>query len=398
MSDLPVPPQIIHVDDDEDVRDQAREYLQKEEIPSWGRPTVTSVAAFSDALGELETRRCDLIILDVRLGGHDPEDAPPDEEEGLRTLAAIRSRRFVPIVFWTGLPGKVGHLAGPVVRVVDKGAADPLGSLLEAVRASFATRLPLVNRSLIRLIEDEQRRYMWDFVAQHWEELEADGDHLGVACLLAQRLGRSLSGPGIRGLAATLGHLGENEPDEGKIHAAEMYITPPIEGSSHGVADLLRDGSEAESVRWWLILTPSCDLETRHGKRKAEGVLLAPCLPLREHPDVQALSRADNAGNRQKVKALLSQATDGQRDRYLFLPAAPAIPDLVVDFQMLRSVSGDGLDAMERVASLASPFAEAVISRFVRYFGRVGTADLDAAALLEGVRQSLRNSAAERDN
>ncbi len=382
MSDLAIPPQILHVDDDEEARDQASEYLEKEEIGGWGQPAITSLGVFGDALRLLELRRFDLMILDVRLGGHGPEDEPPDEEEGVRTLSEIRSRRFLPVVFWTGLPGKVDHLADPLVRVVDKGRPDPLGSLLEAVVASFETRLPLVNRSLVRLIEDEQRRYMWEFVAQHWAELEADGDHLGVAYLLARRLGRSLSGPGIRRLALALGDTGEAGSSGDTIHPAEMYIAPPLDGTGAGVADLVRESGTPAEARWWLVITPSCDLE----HNKAEGVILAPCLPLAEHPDVLALKERDNGENRSRVKALLGHATDGQRDRYLFLPAAPSIPNLVADFQMLQSVSREQLDAMSRVASLVSPFAEAAVGRFVRYFGRVGTDDLDA----EGMMQALR--------
>ena len=62
------------------------------------------------------------------------------------------------------------------------------------------------------------------------------------------------------------------------------------------------------------------------------------------------------------------------------------MPNLVVDFQRLENVARAELDNMTRIASLVSPFAEAAVSRFVRYFGRVGTDDLDVDMLLEGLR------------
>ena len=91
------------------------------------------------------------------------------------------------------------------MHVLEKGQLD---ALLQSVRDLFATRLPALNRALRHLIEDEQRRYMWDFVATHWDELRADGDDMALAYLLARRLGRSLSGPGIERVAAELGGAG----------------------------------------------------------------------------------------------------------------------------------------------------------------------------------------------
>jgi CheY-like chemotaxis protein len=387
VSEPPVPARILHVDDDREYRERARDYLEGEELPGWGTPLVRSLDSFSEALATLESGRFDLVILDVRLGGHDQTAAPPAEEAGVRTLEEIRARRFVPVVFWTGLPGKVAQLSGPLVRVVAK--TDGPQRLGEVVRELFDTGLPAVNRALLALVEDEQRRYMWDFVARHWDELRVDGDPLALAYLLARRLGRSLSGPGIHRLAAALGDTAGKPPAENTIHPAEMYIVPPLEGTRPGVADLFCESPGTGDRDWWLMVTPSCDLE--HGK--AEGIVLAACRPLAGHPDVVAFRERENGSNRGKVRELLGHATSGQRDRYLFLPRAPAIPDLVADFQHLRSVSRPELDAMKRVASLASPFAEAAVSRFTRYFGRVGTGDLDVPFLLQALENPQPASA-----
>ena len=45
----------------------------------------------------------------------------------------------------------------------------------------FATRLPAVNRALIRHLETIQRDYMWDFVANHWEQFGDTSDHTSLA-------------------------------------------------------------------------------------------------------------------------------------------------------------------------------------------------------------------------
>jgi CheY-like chemotaxis protein len=362
-----IPPQILHVDDEPDMLEQVREYLEGESIEGWGRPTVHGISSFDEALQALEERRVDLLILDVRLGGHGQQDVAPDEEEGIRTLRQIRERRFVPVIFWTNLPGKVEDLEGPLVRIGNKTA--DLATLANSVRALFGTGLPNVNRALRHLIEDEQRRYMWDFVAEHWDELRSDGDPMGLAYLLVRRLGRSLAGPGMQYVADELGAGGPGAPAPGTIQAAEMYIVPPF-----------RDGQDA----WWFVLTPSCDLE--RPEKNAANVLLAACQHAADDPRIHGWIANESEATKRKVRELVSHKTGGQDDRWLYLPAAPTIPDLVVDFQRLRSVAHAEFSAMRRVGSLASPFAESAINRFGRYYGRVGTDDLDVDALMTRLR------------
>lgn len=390
MSDQLIPPQILHVDDDREALDDVRDFLQGEDIPGWGRPQVTGIQSFGDALSELEARRFDLMILDVRLGGHEEQDVPPDQEEGARTLEQIKERRFLPVIFWTGLPAKVEHLASPLVHVLEKGDLD---ALIATVRELFATRLPALNRALRHLIEDEQRHYMWEFVAEHWEELRADHDDMALAYLLVRRLGRSLSGPGIERVAAELGDAGPPPPPPNKIHAAEMYVVPPLEDTAPGVAELFCERSEEDDDRWWLVVTPSCDLE----HTKAEWVVLAACAPVADDSRLQKWWASESGGNTDKLRKLLDHDTGGQADRHLFLPKAPRIPDLVADFQRLRSVTRTELDGMERVASLVSPFAEAAVSRFTRYFGRVGTDDLDVDAIMVRLRDARPPEAEKGD-
>jgi CheY-like chemotaxis protein len=380
VSDQVIPAQILHVDDDREMLEQVAEYLEGQEVDGWGRPQVIGITSFDDALRTLEERRFDLVILDVRLGGHEEQDLWPREEEGVRTLGEIRQRRFVPVVFWTGLPGTVEHLAGALVRV--GGKDDDLANLGDAVRGLFGTGLPAVNRALRHLIEEEQRRYMWEFVAEHWDELRQDGDHTGLAYLLVRRLGRSLSGPGIHRVAAELGGGGPGAPIAGTIQAAEMYIVPPLPSTRAGVSEIMREEVDGET-RWWFVLTPSCDLEH---PEKLDRVLMAECRSASDDPRVADWLAQDSGNKKSKVRDLVSQKTGGQDDRWLFLPAAPTIPHLVVDFQRLRSLPTSELESMHRVGSLTSPFAEAAVNRFGRYYGRIGTDDLDVAALMAQLR------------
>ena len=58
----------------------------------------------------------------------------------------------------------------------------------------------------------------------------------------------------------------------------------------------------------------------------------------------------------------------------------------MVDFQQLVTLPREQMDGLERLASLDSPFAEALLARFARYFGRLGTPDLDLEVLVARLR------------
>ena len=89
---------------------------------------------------------------------------------------------------------------------------------------------------------------------------------------------------------------------------------------------------------------------------------------------------------RQLQALLRNNRQDNQSERFFFLPGALSLPDLVVDFQHLVTLQRGHMGELERLAPLDSPFAEALLARFTRYFGRLGTPDLDVAVLLQRLR------------
>jgi hypothetical protein len=152
--------------------------------------------------------------------------------------------------------------------------------------------------------------------------------------------------------------------------------------------DLLRDkqnGTEA----FWVVLTPSCDF----AQDKADHVIVAKCERLteldeyiswiRNHPN-EPSNTASAA-----IKNLIGNNRKGQAERYKFLPGTFFLPDLVVDFQQLRSLTKVAANALEAVASLDSPYAESLLASFARYFGRLGTPDLDKDLVLDRLKSAL---------
>lgn len=374
--------QLLFVDDDAETCRQVKEYLEGEVIADDGeRPRIETLTEFDHALQLLEARRFDLLILDVHLG---PYDQMREEEAGVKTLEAIQQRRFVPIVFYTGLPHLVQALQTPLIRVVEK--TQGLSRLLETVRSIFATRLPVVNRALIRHLETVQRDYMWSFVAQNWQQFGDTPDRTALAYLLARRLAVSLSGPGIRQLALDLGDPMGAAAVEGRAHPMQYYVMPPVEQSP--LAGDLYHGTIGNQTGHWALLTPSCDLVA--GREKARWVLLARCDPLTQQIEYQrwqtSLPQPSKTTDDNLHALLRNNRRDGQPERFYFLPGVLTLPDLIVDFQQLVTLPREQLNSMERLASLDSPFAESLLARFARYFGRLGTPDLDLERVVDRLK------------
>jgi CheY-like chemotaxis protein len=364
---------ILMVDDDASTCDLVREYLEGESLADpQDYMRVEVLTDFSAALEALEARRFDVLILDVRL---QTRGEVPEQEAGVAALDAIRKRRFVPVVFYPGLPHFVRHLQSPLVQVVEK--TRELPDLLEAVRSIFATHLPMVSRALLHHLEAVQRDYMWGFVAQNWEQLGDTPDRTALAYLLARRLAISLSGPGIHQLVRDLGGADEIGANKGHVHPMQYYIMPPVESAP--LSGDIYKGQIGEQNGYWVLLTPSCDLVT--GREKADLVLFGRCVLLSDQTEYQNWNNAlpqPSISIEKALKALLSNnRKDSQAERFHFLPGALSLPGLLVDFQQIAIVSQSMMKGLTRIASLDSPFAEAALNRFIRYFSRLGTPDLD---------------------
>jgi CheY-like chemotaxis protein len=375
------PWRVLAVDDESDVLGQIKEFLSGEEVDEFGSTvTIDTTTSFDEALEMLESTRYDLLILDVRIGSGDGNDS----EAGVRTLQRIRERRFLPVIFNTAIPGAVEGLKSPLVRVVEKTRG--VDALLEEVRDLFKTQLPEINRVLIEHVEAVQRDYMWDFVAPNWQTFGGSSDRSGLAHLLARRLALSLSGDGVEKLAARLGDS-EAVPSGGLVEPMRYYVLPPVEQTP--LAGDIYKGSIGEVSGEWVLLTPSCDLANE--PVKAEFVLLARCIPLEDQPEYETWhSKLPTPSSTvvDEIKRLLRNSRKkGQADRIFFLPAALTVPNLIIDFQQVEKLRADDLTKLDRIASLDSPFAEALIARFTRYFGRVGTPDLNVDAVMSRLRR-----------
>jgi CheY-like chemotaxis protein len=377
---MPSPWHVLFVDDDSEICKSAKEFLEADPINDAGECLLVETATdFDVTLSELEKRYFDMVVLDVKLdaGGVLKED------KGHDVLQSIKQRCFVPVIFYTAVPHLVRDIESkekPLIQVVEK--TEGLEQVLARIETVLATGIPSLNRALVRHLKVIQRDYMWGFVAEHWDQFGGTSDRTALAYLLARRMAMSLSGSGIRQLACDLGELGDIVTAEGRVHPMQYYVMPPVEASP--LAGDIYQGRIEEQDGYWVLVTPSCDLVT--GREKAEWVLFARCLLLAEQDEYKSWKESlpDTAPKIEgRLKLLLkNRRKRAQQDRFYFLPGAINLPDLVVDFQQLVVLAHEHLGELNRLTSLDDPFADAVLTQFTRFFGRLGTPDLELEAVL----------------
>ncbi|WKC44095.1 hypothetical protein [Pseudomonas veronii] len=361
------------VDDDEEILEMLKETFEAEGFLGDSIVSCVTAKSFKQALVLVENSSFDLLVLDLQ---DDAEDgAHPESYGGERILSSLKQHQFTPVVFHTGYAEKIRELESRFVRVVRKGAHEDLSA---AIKYSFDTKLP----SLIRYIREQQRKYLWD----HIESGEISPDDLNeegeVAYLLARRLASSMSSSSIRQFFNP-----QYNPGSEKIHPVEYYIYPPL-NSGVCLGDVFLDNERGE---YCLVINPECDF----AQNKVENVLLIRCVLLRDMPEfstVRDLVLASSDVSNTKKAELRGIMSDNRKlagmqpERYKFLPGTSFIPHLVADFQILSQVQLAELSTPARyvrVATVDTPFAEAIQAKFARYYGRFGVPDIDSEKLAE---------------
>lgn len=386
---------VLLVEDEEQVARTISESLERRPVTTNGEyATVECVVNFDEAFTQIEDRRYDLIILDIRdqaaaaqERARGAAEASGDEaipaDKGLELYEEIRHRRFLPIVFYSA----VAHLAQdkhdpPFVTVVSK-LEDVDNLLRQKIIDVFDSQLPLMNRSLAIHVDTVLRDFMIGFVEKRWSELSGSQHRSDLAYLMVRQLARSLDPTFVAELAGAAAL-----PPSAAVHPTRLYIMPPLGDSGTGdpirsTGDLIR----STAGEWFVLLTPTCDLVAHGGERRAEYVVVASCLPLTETDEYKAWQAAGRPESHGRLDRLIANNRQGQRDRYYFLPAAWGMPDLLVDLQRISYFKYDELAEFTHVATLDDPYAQSIIAQFGRYNGRVGTPDLDVTAVKERLRQ-----------
>lgn len=390
---------VLVVEDTEDYRVDAARELEGSDVAHGSPPRVVAVASFTEAAEYLIAGTVDVIVLDVR------DDAAHDDHAGEELLARIKETRFIPVVFYTAYASRVADLAtAPVIQVVGK--EEGTDTLVEAVRRSFDSHLPLAVRSLTDHVREVTREYLWEHMADQWSALE-HFDASEKTQLLVNRLARSLeltvAQAAVEGLQ---GPLGVALAAPSLWHPSRVYVIPPM-GTSDDTGDLLLNRATGA---YWLQLTPACDLAQakadRHLLVKAEPLLdVEPFkswkatatqwstleevpMPKGGFPKVENDRRKAVQSTEKTLRGACSEVLRGANDRYFHLPQFLTVPDLLLDMQKVYAPESSEVSGWERVASLAPPWPHVIVSRFNRQVGRFGFDDPDVGGVLERLRGS----------
>lgn len=369
--------QVVHVEDDPDMLRQMKEFLEDETF-NFGNLHVVDTNDFDKALALLAERKVDLVILDVYRGSPDQENSA-----GLSVLEKWRSIGFAPVILHTALPEKVEEHKSIFVRLVPK-EEKSLPRIKAEIEDLFTTNLPQIHRAMVDHLDGALRSYMWTFVPDHWEVIQPLACQSDFVRLLLRRLALEFT----KGVAPTIESLYPGsaavDPDPDKIHPVEYYVKPPI-GKDPQLGDVRKLSLEKDEALF-VTVWPSCDLVHRKGKCKVDRALCARARPIEEFPEHMKWSKQpSNTAKEELVELLENNRKGGQAERFHFLPAAWDIPAVVVDFDDLQHVAVGDLCKAPCLATVASPFAEAMATRFVRYLARIGTPDLDMDIVFKGL-------------
>lgn len=363
---------------------------------------VEGVKSFSEGSARVGRGECDIVVLDVHQDGVDIGSS--ESEAGIDVYHQITCARFVPVVFWTGYTHKVESLENePFVAVVEKSYDSDVPAKIDEILKS---RIVDDLRKLEDGLRIEIAKHMWDEIVPNWDEYrcgqEGESGISFVSALLLSRLSRFIDSKRMDVLYSK--------------HPGHRYIFPSV-SANFGPGDILFDYKE---WRWWVVLNPACDLVPRASKGaphsesqpKVDLVLCASAKPLREFREYSSWQSDQSKGKKKELEKFLTR-TEG---RYRYCPSFRLIPHLVVDLADTRvinwnslfdpkDIASSDLDRLVqdqvipedidrskefvRIASLASPFAEALVVQHSQYFGRVGVPDFDCASVINSLDDSV---------
>ena len=343
-----------------------------------------------------KSRDYHLLILDLYQG--------PATEGGVnlgeRVFEEIKASVFCPIVFYSGNVLSVKDMRSRVIGVVRKGEDNELEVLKSEILRLIKNGIPTLREKVHVAIDEEFRRFFWETIQKRNDIFKADEEDFSLGYLLLRNFADALSKDYIKAI------LEDSSIMDDKVHPMEFYIYPMEKAREFECGEIV---IHKENRDVFVILTPSCDFIKRKGKkRKAEHVLLAKTVLFTSTSEYKSLVDINNqiAENDKRIGELVREAkateelrakreeleqtkgkkissfkqlvNSGSSDRFFFLPGTPFIEDRVIDFQDKLTVSYESLfNDFERLAKLDNPYAQSMISSFIRYYNRIGFPDID---------------------
>lgn len=360
----------------EDDQEALKQYIRDfpEVFSSRGiKADIDSCDSFDDAFVRISSPlyRYDLVISDTYKG-------PPrnGNAEVLGMVNRYRGSRFCPLVIYSSGVKPPTLQEGAFLVWADKSKS---GDIERAMNQILDTHVPQLARQLHEDLEQSTGSYLWTFLEQKWPQLNASSP-LGPSVL--ERI--------VRRRAAI--QIGNVNPSSGTAavatrHASEYYVYPAFEKPHYNLGNVLC--SRNDNTDWRVILTPHCHLrqQSNQAEPRSDHVLLVKAIKA----EIVLGNNFDNAKakegpKKQKILGRWAQSPariEGQPEgRHWYLPGFLDIPHSFCDFQQVESVSYTEVKAdFDVIATLISPYAEAMQSCFVGFYASVGLDEINTESI-----------------
>lgn len=358
---------ILYIEDDSENRSDLIDALNGVEING---QTIEIEGEETFDLGINRISDFHIVILDLYKGKAGDEG----EAAGIKLLESIQKKLFIPVIFYSGTTAKVNNLKSQVIGIATKGDGG-IAELKQEIKRLSYHNLPYIRAKIHQHINNKLREYFWEIIQKKKDIFKPDDQDYSLGYLLLRNIGNSLSKKNIINILED----SSINKDEEKVHPMEFYLYPTDKSNEYESGEII---TNKNNKTFYVILTPSCDFikrKNKGGKRKADNILLAKANPL---STTEAFQKYKN----DKDKGPLSELIRSKQERYFFLPGTPFIENMVVDFQDKIMVKYEDLCSnYNRIAKLDSPFAEAMTTRFIRYYNRVGYPDIDVDYIINNL-------------
>lgn len=346
--------------DDEEIVNELVEFFNGYQINNYIIEAVPE-NSFDSGLERIRKEEFDLVVLDLCKG----KASEAAEQEGLGILKDIQERTFIPIIFHTAVSHKIENLKSHVVGVTDK--KDGVENLKNEIERLVNSNIVSLKDKVHHLIEEEFKKYFWDTIHDERSKFNIIEEEKSLAYLILRRLSASLSKDNVKDL------VGDDRQNQ-NVLPMEFYIYPVETTKEFEAGDIINLNNKI-----YILLTPDCDYVERFKNnvsegRKAQRILLAEVKNINTHPIYIKYESSKNTDNVNRLKSLLG---NNSSERYFYLPKTPFIENSIIDFQDKIMVDYGELNKSFRFTKLDIPYAQSMITSFIRYYNRIGFPDID---------------------
>lgn len=339
---------VLIIDDDKESIETTVDFL-KGEINDQSL-VIESATTFANGKIKLSESAYDLVILDLK------NDSTNDPEAGERLFEATKYDQLIPVIIYSGRA--TDNPRPVVIPWLQKINKDDTDGLVDAVKTVMDSVPVKEVKNFCRAISSEISRFVWDGLYDSGENfLVSEVDKEWLRDILNSRF---------------VSYLGSKLLDADTVDPSRLYLFPPIENTYlPGDVFCTRD---AKVEQWYVLVTPACDLVDRGKKGKKAKVLTL--LKGMRVEEVNEYSNHDSSKNKRDafVRYLKSE-------RRFYLPEFREVPHLVFELDDVELVKFNQIRSLRRIASLCSPYGEALLAKRAAFVGRIGTPDLDLAKL-----------------